>query len=217
MIELNRLSKAYKVGSEWNLVLNDLSVTFPTGVSVGILGLNGAGKSTLLRIIGGAEPPDSGTVRKDVRLSWPIAFGGGFHASLTGRENARFIARVYGESTRKIERFAEEFTELGRYFDMPLKTYSSGMRARLAFAVSMACEFECYLVDEVTAVGDRRFSLRYREAFKERLKSASVIITSHNAETVRDYCSVGAILHQGNMQMFDSIDKALAAYGQLAR
>ena len=130
MIELNRLCKAYKIGFESNLVLNDVSVTFPTGVSVGILGLNGAGKSTLLRIIGGSEPPDSGTVRKDIRVSWPIAFGGGFHPSLTGRENARFIARVYGEPSEKIERFTEEFTELGRYFDIPLKTYSSGMRAR---------------------------------------------------------------------------------------
>ncbi len=214
MIELDRLSKAYKVGVERNLVLNDVSVTFPTGVSVGILGLNGAGKSTLLRIVGGAEPPDSGTVRKHVRVSWPIAFSGGFHPELTGRENARFIARVYGEPYKKIERFTEEFTELGRYFDMPFKTYSSGMRARLAFAVSMACEFDCYLVDEVTAVGDRRFSLRYRETFKERLKNASVIMASHNAETVRDYCSVGGILHQGRLKMFDSIHKALAAYNQ---
>ena len=214
MIELNRLSKAYKVRQELNLVLNDVSMTFPTGVSVAILGLNGSGKSTLLRILGGAEPPDSGNVRKNVRVSWPIAFGGGFHPSLTGRENTRFIARVYGESSRKIERFAEEFTELGRYFDMPFKTYSSGMRARLGFAVSMACEFECYLVDEVTAVGDKRFNLRYREAFKERLKSASVIMASHNAETVRDYCSVGTILHHGNLEMFDSINKALAAYNQ---
>ncbi len=216
MIEINRLSKSYKVGFEWNLVLNDVSVTFPTGISIGILGLNGAGKSTLLRIIGGAEPPDSGTVRKHVRVSWPIAFSGGFHADLTGRENTRFIARVYGESPPKIERFTEDFSELGRYFDMPFKTYSSGMRARLSFAVSMACEFDCYLVDEVTAVGDRRFSLRYREAFKERLKNASVIMASHNAETVRDYCSVGGILHRGNLEMFDSIHKALAAYNQYA-
>lgn len=214
MIELHGVTKAYKVCSEWNVVLNNLSMTFPTGVSVGILGLNGAGKSTLLRVIGGAEPPDKGTIRRAVRVSWPIAFGGGFHSSLTGRENARFIARVYGESSRKIERFSEEFTELGPYFDMPYRTYSSGMRARLAFAVSMACEFECYLVDEITAVGDRRFNLRYREAFRERLKNASVIMASHSAQTVRDYCSVGAILHHGKMEVFDSISKALAAYNQ---
>jgi len=195
-------------------VLDDVSVTFPTGVSVGVLGLNGAGKSTLLRIIGGAEPPDKGTVRRDVRVSWPMAFGGGFHASLTGRENARFVARIYGAATHKIEAFAEEFTELGRYFDMPLKTYSSGMRARLAFAVSMACDFDCYLVDEITAAGDKRFSLRYREAFKQRLKSASMIMVSHNSQTVREFCTRAAILRNGSIEMFDSVDKALAAYNQ---
>lgn len=214
MIELRQVSKAYKVGLESNRVLDDVSVTFHTGVSVGVLGLNGAGKSTLLRIIGGAEPPDRGTVYKDVRVSWPIAFGGGFHPSLTGRENTRFIARVYGESPSKFQRFAEEFTELGRYFDMPLRTYSTGMRARLAFAVSMACDFDCYLVDEVTAAGDKRFALRYREAFKQRLRNASVIMVSHNSQTVRQFCSVGAIIHRGKLEMFESLNKALAAYNQ---
>lgn len=214
MIELKDLSKTYRVGNDWNVVLDKISITFETGVSVGILGLNGTGKSTLLRIIGGAEPPDSGSVSKNVRVSWPIAFSGGFHPELTGRENCRFIARVYGESTGRIERFTEDFSELDKYFDMPFKTYSSGMRARLAFAVSMACEFDCYLVDEITAVGDRRFSIRYREAFKERLKNASVIMASHNPDTVRDYCSIGGILHQGELRMFDSVHKALAAYNQ---
>jgi capsular polysaccharide transport system ATP-binding protein len=214
MIELRRVSKAYKVGLESNRVLDDVSVTFPTGVSVGVLGLNGAGKSTLLRIIGGAEPPDRGTVYKDVRVSWPLAFGGGLHTNLTGRENARFIARVYGESPTRLERFAEEFTELGRYFDMPLRTYSTGMRARLGFAVSMACEFDCYLVDEVTAAGDKRFSKRYREAFKERLKNASVIMVSHNSQTIRQFCTIGAIIQEGKLELFGTLNKALAAYNQ---
>ena len=216
MIELQRVSKAYKVGLGSNRVLDDVSVTFPTGVSVGVLGLNGAGKSTLLRIIGGAEPPDRGTVYKDVRVSWPIAFSGGFHASLTGRENTRFIARVYGESPAKFERFAEEFTEIGQYFDMPVRTYSTGMRSRLAFAVSMACDFDCYLVDEVTATGDSRFARRYREAFKERLKDASIIMVSHNAQTIREFCAVGAIIHRGKLELFDTLSKAMAAYSQYA-
>ncbi|MDH3379774.1 MAG: ABC transporter ATP-binding protein [Gammaproteobacteria bacterium] len=215
MIELRRVSKAYRVGLESNHVLDDVSATFPTGVSVGILGLNGAGKSTLLRVIGGAEPPDRGSVYKDVRVSWPIAFGGGLHASLTGRENTRFIARVYGESPAKFERFAEEFTELGRYFDMPLRTYSTGMRSRLAFAASMACNFDCYLVDEVTATGDKRFSSRYRQAFKERLKAASIIMVSHNSQTIRQFCTVGAIIHGGKLKMFGTLDQALAAYNQI--
>jgi capsular polysaccharide transport system ATP-binding protein len=216
MIELRQVSKAYKVGLESNQVLDNISVTFPTGVSVGVLGLNGAGKSTLLRIIGGTEPPDRGTVYKDVRVSWPIAFSGGFHASLTGRENTRFIARVYGESPSRFERFAEEFTELGPYFDMPLRTYSTGMRSRLAFAVSMACDFDCYLVDEITATGDKRFSRRYRQAFKERLKNASIIMVSHNTQTIREFCTVGAIIHRGDLELFDSLSKAMAAYNQYA-
>jgi capsular polysaccharide transport system ATP-binding protein len=151
-----------------------------------------------------------------VRVSWPIAFGGGFHNSLTGRENTRFIARVYGESPAKFERFAEEFTELGQYFDMPLRTYSTGMRSRLAFAASIACDFDCYLVDEVTATGDKRFLRRYREAFKERLKGASVIMVSHNSQTIREFCTVGAIIHQGKLELFDSLSQAMAAYSQYA-
>lgn len=214
MIELRRVSKSYKVGLESNRILDDVSVTFPTGVSVGILGLNGAGKSTLLRIIGGAEPPDRGSVFKDVRVSWPLAFMGGLHLNLTGRENTRFIARVYGESPSRIERFTEEFTELGRYFEMPVRTYSTGMRARLGFAVSMACDFDCYLVDEITSAGDKRFSLRYREAFKERLKDASVIMVSHNSQTIRQFCTVGAIIHDGKLKMFDTLNKAMSAYNQ---
>lgn len=216
MIKLENISKAYRVDQEWNVVLNDISVTFPTGESIGILGLNGAGKSTLLRIIGGIEPPDSGHVRKDIRVSWPIGFGGGLHGALTGRENARFIARIYGESPKKLERFAEEFTELGKYFDMPIKTYSSGMRARLSFATSMACEFDCYLVDEATAAGDRRFAARYREAFSMRLRGASMVMVSHNAQTVREYCSLGAVLFKGRLQIFQTVDKAMAAYNEVS-
>jgi capsular polysaccharide transport system ATP-binding protein len=216
MVELKGVSKSYKVGTTWNRVLRDISVVFPTDVSVGVLGLNGAGKSTLLRLIGGTEPPDRGTIRKDVRVSWPIAFGGGIHPSLTGRESARFVARIYGESPRKVERFAEEFTELGPYFDMQTKTYSSGMKARLNFALSMACSFDCYLVDETTAVGDRRFTVRYKEAFQQRLKNASVLMVSHNPGTIRDFCTKGAVLHNGRLQMYDSVQEAMAAYSQFA-
>ncbi len=216
MIQLDNLSKAYRVGSRWNQILDNVSATFPTGQNVGILGLNGAGKSTLLRLIGAVEPADGGTIRKDVRVSWPIAFNGAIHTNLTGRENARFIARIYGQSTRKVEQFAETFTELGPYFDMPAITYSSGMRARLAFAVSIAAEFDCYLVDEVTSVGDMRFTLKYRRAFRERLKNASLVMVSHNPNTIREYCDIGAILHRGKLQMFDTIAEAMEEYEQMA-
>ncbi len=216
MIQLDNISKAYRVGSRWNQVLDNVSVTFPSGQNVGILGLNGAGKSTLLRIMGAVEPADAGTIRKDVRVSWPIAFSGAIHTNLTGRENARFIARIYGESIKKVEQFAETFTELGPYFDMPANTYSTGMRARLAFAISIAADFECYLVDEITSVGDMRFTLKYRRAFRERLKNASLVMVSHNPQTIRDYCDIGAILHRGKLQMFDTIAEAMDEYEQIA-
>jgi capsular polysaccharide transport system ATP-binding protein len=216
VIELRNISKAYRAGTELHPVLDDISVTFPTGVSVGILGLNGAGKSTLLRIIGGVEAPDRGIVRKDVRVSWPIGFSGALHGLMTGRENARFVARIYGKSPDKIARFAEDFTELGIYFDMPVKTYSSGMRARLAFAVSMAAEFECYLVDEVIAVGDERFNHRYRRAFRTRTKGASIILATHNAQTLKQECEIAAVLNEGHLEMHESVDAALAAYREIA-
>ncbi len=216
MIQINNLCKAYRVGSRKNQVLDNVTATFPTGKNVGILGLNGAGKSTLLRIIGAVEPADHGTIYKDVKVSWPIAFSGAIHPNLTGRENARFIARIYGESIRSVEQFTEFFTELGPYFDMPTYSYSTGMRARLAFAVSIAARFDCYLVDEVTAVGDMRFTLKYRRAFRDRLKDASLIMVSHNPNTIRDYCDIGAILHNGRLTMFDTITEAMAEYEQLA-
>ena len=216
MIQIDNLSKAYRAGSRWNLVLDDVSATFPTGQNVGILGLNGAGKSTLLRIIGAVEPADRGTIRKDVRVSWPIAFSGAIHTNLTGRENARFIARIYGQPITEVEQFAETFTELGPYFDMAANTYSTGMRARLAFAISIAAKFECYLVDEITSVGDMRFTLKYRRAFRERLKNASLVMVSHNPNTIKEYCDIGAILHRGKLRMFDTIDDAMSEYEQLA-
>ncbi len=216
MIQLDNICKAYRVGSRWNQVLDNVSATFPSGQNVGILGLNGAGKSTLLRIMGAVDPADAGTIRKDVRVSWPIAFSGAIHTNLTGRENARFIARIYGESIKKVEHFAEKFTELGPYFDMPANTYSTGMRARLAFAISIAANFECYLVDEITSVGDMRFTLKYRRAFRERLKNASLVMVSHNPRTIRDYCDIGAILHRGKLQMFDTIAEAMDEYEQIA-
>ena len=216
MIQLDNISKAYRVGSRWNQDLDNVSATFPSGQNVGILGLNGAGKSTLLRVIGAVEPADAGTIRKDVRVSWPIAFSGAIHTNLTGRENARFIARIYGESIKKVEQFAETFTELGPYFDMPANTYSTGMRARLAFAISIAVDFECYLVDEITSVGDMRFTLKYRRAFRDRLKNASLIMVSHNPQTITDYCDIGAILHKGKLQMFDTITEAMDEYEHMA-
>lgn len=216
MIRLENVSKAYKIGAGRRVVLQNVSATFPTGRSIGILGLNGAGKSTLLRLIGGVEPPDKGRITRDIRVSWPIGFGGGVHNSMTGRENSRFIARIYGTSPKKVERFAEDFTELGPYFDEQVGTYSSGMKARLTFAISMAAEFDCYLVDEVTAVGDKRFNLKYRKVFRERLKNASVVMVSHNPETIRAECDMAAVLNRGKIKVYDTVDEAMRAYAALS-
>jgi capsular polysaccharide transport system ATP-binding protein len=176
------------------------------------LGRNGAGKSTLLRIIAGTEQPDSGTISRTGVVSWPIGFSGGFSGSLTGEENCRFVARIYGADLDEVVGFSADFAELGDYFYMPVKTYSSGMRARLAFGLSMAIAFDAYLVDEVTAVGDSRFQEKCRKAFEARSGRSSVIIVSHNLSTVRDYCQRCAVIKEGKLLSFDSVDEASAVY-----
>lgn len=212
MIELHHVSKTFHARNVVTRVLDDVTVRFPKGKSVGILGWNGVGKSTLIRLLSGIEPPDSGTIKRNVKVSWPLGFSGGFQGSLTGRENARFIARIYGTSVKQFEQSAEEFAELGKYFDMPAKTYSSGMRARLAFAVSLAADFECYLVDEITAVGDQRFRAKYRAAFEERRQRASMIIVSHNVNTIKQDADIGAVLSNGKITMYEDINDAIEVY-----
>ena len=212
MIELTHVRKSYRTRCGWNRVLDDITVTFPGGKNIGILGFNGAGKSTLLRLIGGIEPPDRGTIRRRGTVSWPIAFTGAFPGTLTGRENARFVGRLYGAEPGEIEAFAEDFAELGEYFDMPVRTYSSGMRARLGFAVSMAVEFDCYLVDEATEAGDWRFRAKCQRAFRDRGARATVVMVSHNEETIRRNCEVGAVLSSGKLTLYDDIKEAIAVY-----
>lgn len=212
MIALENVCKSYRTANGVNHVLRDVSVVFPTGCNVGILGLNGAGKSTLVRILGGAEAPDTGKIRSDVRISWPLGYTGGFQGNLTARENCRFVARIYGESIEYVEQFAEEFAELGEYFDMPLRNYSDGMRGRFAFAVSLACNFECYLVDEALETGDARYKDKFRRAFEERQEGASVILVSHNESTIRRNCEMAAVLQDGNLEMYEDLKEAMHRY-----
>jgi capsular polysaccharide transport system ATP-binding protein len=212
MIELKQVFKSYRTQSGPNVVLNGIDAVFPSLESVGILGRNGAGKSTLLRVLSGVERPDSGKVLHKGRVSWPIGFSGGFAPSLTGEENSRFIARIYGQEVHAVVGFARDFAELGRYFYEPVKNYSSGMRARLAFGLSMAIDFDTYLVDEVTAVGDKVFQDKCRDAFAERRARASVIIVSHQLSTIRSYCSRCAVLHQGHLRIFDKVADAARYY-----
>jgi len=212
MIELYDVTKSYRTPYGLNMVLDGITINLPPRDSVGILGRNGAGKSTLLRIIGGAEMPDAGTVIRRGRVSWPIGFGGGFNNSLTGEENCRFVARIYSQDVDRVVDEARAFADIGDYFYMPLRTYSSGMRARLAFGVSMTVDFDTYLVDEVTAVGDKRFRKKCQEAFAARRERASLIMVSHSLDTLRGYCNKGALLDRGRLQIFDSVNEAAEAY-----
>lgn len=214
MIELRGITKAYRTPYGPNVVLDDISVRLPPRESIGIVGRNGAGKSTLLRIIGGAEMPDAGEVIRRGKVSWPIGFSGGFNSSLTGEENCRFVARIYSQEVDRVVDEAREFADIGNYFYMPVRTYSSGMRARLAFGVSMTMDFDVYLVDEVTAVGDARFRTKCREAFAARSERASLVMVSHSLETLREYCTCGALLEAGALRLFTSIDEAAAAYAE---
>src|SRR5688572_18641700 len=188
MIELERLTKIYPTKSGTNVVLDAVDFKFPAKINVGVLGRNGAGKSTLLRLISGAEQPDDGFVHRRGEISWPIGFGSGFNGSLSGEENCRFVARIYGVDVDDVVDFTREFAEIGDYFYEPIKNYSSGMKARVAFGLSMAIEFDVYLVDEVTAVGDWRFQEKARRAFAARSDRSSVIIVSHSISTVKSYC-----------------------------
>lgn len=217
MIQLDNVFKFYKNSGHTKIVLDHVSATFLSGRSYALLGVNGAGKSTTMRLIAGTELPNSGKVRRSVRVSWPLGFAGGFHYAMTGRENVKFVARAYGENVRSVLEFVEDFAELGEYIDVPVKTYSSGMMARLAFGLSMAIEFECYLIDEITAVGDARFQARCKAVLEQRRANADVIVISHSMEIVKAYCSQGAVLVDGRMLMFDTVDKAIEAYIRLNR
>ena len=212
MIEVRHVSKAYPIRHGMNQVLDDISLSFPAGQNMGILGRNGSGKSTLLRIMAGIEQPDRGEVIRHRRVSWPIGFAGGFSGSLSGEENCRFVARIYGADVRRVSLYAQEFSELHEYFYMPVRTYSTGMRSRLAFALSMAIDFSIYLIDEMTAVGDKPFQDKCREAFRARREHSSVILVSHNLATIKQFCDSCAVLIDGRLQVCASIDEAELRY-----
>lgn len=212
MISLHEVRKSYRVKGGTRTVLENLTFTFPNEGNVAIIGRNGAGKSTLLRMIAGIIRPDRGRIERRGRISWPLGFAGGLHPALTGRQNARFIARVYGADTDAMVAFVNDFSELGSFLDMPIEKYSTGMRARLAFAVSMAADFDYYLVDEITAVGDTAFREKCRAAFESKLPNSRMIMVSHSEQTLRDYCSSGLLLDGGQAWFFDVLDDALRAY-----
>lgn len=212
MIVFDNVTKVYHTRGGSKCVLDHVSFTIRKGQSIGVIGPNGAGKSTLTRLIAGIEYPTSGKVTRAMSVSWPLGFAGAFQGSLTGADNARFIARIYNKPVDWVLSYVNEFAELGSYFNMPVKTYSSGMMARLAFGVSLAVEFECYLIDEITAVGDSRFRERCQAALDERKQRGTLIMVSHEVETLRSHCKSGALLRNGQVHFYEEIDEMIAAY-----
>ncbi|MDB9944861.1 ABC transporter ATP-binding protein [Ascidiaceihabitans sp.] len=212
MISLDTVSKVYKVKDVKKVILDRVSFTFDTGLNIAIMGHNGAGKSTLMRMIAGIELPTSGLITRDEKVSWPLGFASGFNGLMTGVENVRFVARIYGEDTERVLADVQEFAEIGRSIDLPISTYSSGMKARLAFGLSLAINFDCYLIDEITAVGDRRFKKKSEVALKSKIRDARVIMISHAEKTIRDYCDTGVLVYQGSMYFYDTIDGLLSDY-----
>lgn len=212
MIVLEDVCKRYSTRQGSRLVLDHVNLTIHPGEKIGILGRNGAGKSTLIRLISGAEMPTSGRVKRNMTISWPLAFGGGFQGSLTGLDNLRFICRIYGVDIASAIPRVEEFSELGVYLGEPVKKYSSGMRARLAFAISLAIDFDCFLIDEVVAVGDSRFHQKCEVELFEKRKDRAMIIVSHQPEQIVLHCDKAAVLHEGKLHCFDDVNHAYEYY-----
>ena len=215
MISVEHVSKRYPTRSGWRDVLKDVSFTLNKGEKVGILGRNGAGKSTLIRLVSGVEPPTTGEIKRTMSISWPLGFSGAFQGSLTGMDNLRFICRIYDVDMDYVLDFTEEFSELGQYLYEPVKRYSSGMKARLAFALSLAVEFDCYLIDEVIAVGDSRFADKCKYELFERRKDRSIILVSHSYSAMKQYCDNAMVLDAGRMYHFDNMDAAYQHYNAL--
>lgn len=209
MIELVNVRKSFTVNGVTKIVARNINFTFPTGEAVGLLGRNGAGKSTLLSMIAGTSLPDSGEIRSTGTISWPVGFAGSFHADMTGAQNAKFVARIYGVDTGAMLDFVQDFAGLGQHFHLPVRTYSSGMRSRLAFGISMAIRFDTYLIDEVTAVGDAAFRERSDAILRDRLKDSGAVIVSHSMGLLRQICSSGLVLEDGRAFYYKKIARAI--------
>jgi ABC-type polysaccharide/polyol phosphate transport system ATPase subunit len=212
MIKLTNVSKEYPTKAGQRRVLSNINLTINPGERVGILGRNGAGKSTLIRLISGAEPPTLGTIDRKMSVSWPLAFTGGFHGTLTGADNVRFVCRIYGVDFEPRFQFVKEFADLGIYLDEPVGTYSSGMRARLAFAISMTIDFDCYLIDEVMAVGDERFRERCREELFEKRKDKAMLIVSHSHRYLKGNCDRFLLFRDGRIEEHKDFDEVYFQY-----
>ncbi|NCG17172.1 MAG: ATP-binding cassette domain-containing protein, partial [Synechococcales cyanobacterium H12SWP_bin.12] len=218
-IDIKNLTKSYLHKGKRVTVFKDISFRVDRGETVALLGRNGAGKSTLLRILGGIDRQDSGTIQSDLSISWPVGLVGGFQGSLTGRENVTFVSKIYAghepEVIQEKVRRVEEFAELGVYFDRPFKTYSSGMRSRVTFGLSMAFDFDLYLIDEVTSAGDERFRKRSRKVLEQLHERADFMMVDHNLWGLQLHCNRALLLHDGGLMEFDDLQEGIAMHKQL--
>jgi len=218
MIELNDVTKFFKTEGDKKYILNNVSFTIPEGVNLGILGRNGAGKSTLLRMLGGIDFPSSGEITSDKSFSWPMGLAGGFQLSMTGRQNVKFVARIYGRSKEDIARIihsVQEFAEIGDYFDMPMKVYSSGMRSRLSFGLSLAFDFDYLIIDETLSVGDENFKKKAKNALIRKIEKCNILLVSHSMGDLKKLCDSGVVIEEGKLRYFEKIDDAIKYYHQL--
>jgi capsular polysaccharide transport system ATP-binding protein len=215
MIQLENATKYYDVKGKRKYIMRDVTLTIPANTNVGIMGRNGAGKSTFLRMLGGIDFPNSGRIVSKNHFSWPMGLAGGVQGSLTGKENAKFVCRIYSRSERELKdtlQFVQDFSELGHYFEMPVKTYSSGMRARLGFALSLAFDFDYYLIDETLSVGDVKFREKCRQALQKVKDTRNILLVNHNTRPLKQLCEAGVVLNDGELTYFDNIDDAVTFY-----
>jgi len=215
VFELRNVTKSYLTPKGRRYIFRNLSLSIPPGKNIGLIGRNGAGKSTLMRLLGGADVPDSGTIVTDRSISWPVGLTGGFQGSMSGRDNIKFVCRVYGaegEAMREKIRYVQEFAEIGSWLDEPIKTYSSGMRSRVAFGLSMAFDFDYYLIDEVMSVGDAQFKRKCARVFREKLKKSNVVLVSHSMPEIKKLCDIVLLVKDGEIQIFDDVTEGIRAY-----
>ena len=218
MIVLENVTKFYKTKKGKKYILKNVNMIIPENVNVGILGVNGAGKSTFLRMLGGIDFPNSGKIYSNKTFSWPMGLAGGFQGSMTGRQNVRFVARIFGRDEKEIKEiieFVKDFSELGDYFDMPIKTYSSGMKSRLNFGLSLAFDFDYILIDETLSVGDSRFKKKSKEALMKKIEKSNVLMVSHSMKDLKNICDVGIVLNNGKITYFDDINEAINMYKEI--
>lgn len=214
MIQFDHLTKVFATDGRGKTVADDICLTVPTGVSVALLGRNGAGKSTLLQMIAGTTDPTSGRIVSNGSISWPVGFSGSFHPELTGAQNTRFLARVYGVDSDELIDFVQEFSDLGAHFRLPFRTYSSGMKSRLGFGISMGIQFDTYLVDEVTAVGDAAFRAKSAMVFRDRMQASGAIVVTHAMSQVRELCTAAAVLEKGKLHYYSDVEDGIRHHNQ---